>query len=79
VTYRTSRLLAFGTNFQRSMEAAMFDQQHFPHVNTIFGSGYLTEHHAGEKRHFLPPPEPHEFVINFEELLRRLRAALSLR
>jgi hypothetical protein len=57
----------------------MYDPHHFAQLNTIFGSGYVAEQHADEARRHLPPPQHHEFVVNFDELLNKLRAALSLR
>jgi hypothetical protein len=80
VTLRTSRHRAFGRGSSpRFREAAMYDPHHFTQLNTIFGSGYVAEQHAAEARRHLPPPEHHEFVVNVDELLNTLRAALSLR
>ena len=48
-------------------------------LQTIFGGGYVPEQHGDATRRYLPAAEPHEFVVDFEAILRVLRAALSLR
>jgi hypothetical protein len=53
--------------------------QHFTQVSSIFGSGYVPEQHGEQSRSYLPPIEGHEPIVDFEELLKTLRAALSLR
>ena len=57
----------------------MHTSQHFTQLQSIFGSGYVPEQHADETHQYLPPLEHREFVVNFDDLLKRLRAALSLR
>ena len=48
-------------------------------LTTIFGGGYIPEQH-GEDAHFhLPPLEGGPLALNFDDLLKALRAALSLR
>jgi hypothetical protein len=57
----------------------MYPTQHFTPLQTIFGAGYVAAQHADEAQGYLPPSEPREFAVNFDELLKTLRAALSLR
>jgi len=57
----------------------MYTTQNFTQLHTIFGNGYVPEQHRDETQRHLPPTEHREFVVNFDELLKRLRAALSLR
>jgi hypothetical protein len=57
----------------------MYPTQNFTPLQTIFGAGYVAEQHADEAQGYLPPSEPREFAVNFDELLKTLRAALSLR
>jgi hypothetical protein len=61
------------------MEAAMYEHQNFTQLQTIFGAGYVAEQHADEAHGYLPPAEHHAFALNLDELLKALRAALSLR
>jgi hypothetical protein len=56
----------------------MYRTQDFTPLNGMFGNGYVPEQHADEANRYLPTPEPREFV-NFDALLKKLRAALSLR
>jgi hypothetical protein len=48
-------------------------------LHTIFGGGYVPEQHGDETNRYLPPSEHREFTLNFEDVLKALRAALSLR
>jgi hypothetical protein len=49
-------------------------------IFAVVGSAYISEHHSDETHHYLPLSEKREFnVVNFDELLKALRAALSLR
>jgi hypothetical protein len=57
----------------------MYDPHPFAQLNTIFGSGYVAEEHSDEARQYLSPPEHREFFVNFDELMKKLRSALSLR
>ena len=57
----------------------MYTTQHFTQLQTIFGNGYVPEQRGDEAHRFLPPPEQRELVVDFSELLKALRAALSLR
>ena len=50
--------------------------QNFTQVATIFGSGYMPEQHTDDTQRYLPVSDP---LLNFDELLKKLRAALSLR
>ena len=52
--------------------------QNFTQVATIFGSGYVPEQHGDESHRYLPISEKREPLVNFHELLKKLRAALSL-
>jgi hypothetical protein len=54
----------------------MYPTQNFTQL-TIFGTGYVAEQHADETNRYLPLAEHR--VVNFDELLKALRAALSLR
>lgn len=48
-------------------------------LHTIFGGGYVPEQRGDETHRYLPPSEKHEFAVDFDELIKALRAALSLR
>jgi hypothetical protein len=52
--------------------------QNFTQAHTIFGSGYVPEQHGDDTRRYLAPSESREFVVDFTEVLKALRAALSL-
>ena len=52
--------------------------QNFTQVATIFGSGYVPEQHRDESHRYLPASEKREPLVSFDELLKKLRAALSL-
>ena len=61
-------------------EALMYySGQNFTQVPTIFGSGYVPEQHRDESHRYLPISEKREPLVNFDNLLKMLRAALSLR
>ena len=47
-------------------------------LHTIFGGGYVIEQRGDETRRNLPPLEDSEFSLDFSEILKALRAALSL-
>ena len=47
--------------------------------HTIFGSGYVPEQHGDETRRYLPSTEDRELAVSFDEVIKALRAALSLR
>jgi hypothetical protein len=53
--------------------------QNFTQVATIFGSGYVPEQRGDETHRYLPISEIREPLVNFDDLLKKLRAALSLR
>jgi len=53
--------------------------QNFIQPNTIFGSGYVHDQHSDETHRYLPPTEQHDFVVDFNAVIKALRAALSLR
>jgi hypothetical protein len=58
----------------------MHAHRNFNQVQTIFGNGYLPEQHADDAHRYLPAFEhPDSDVGLFDELLKTLRAALSLR
>jgi hypothetical protein len=49
-------------------------------IQTIFGSGYVSEQRSDETRRYLPPlDDDDESVLDFSKILGSLRAALSLR
>jgi hypothetical protein len=45
----------------------------------VIGSSYVPEQHSDETQRYLPRPEKHSFAVNFDQMLKTLRAALSLR
>jgi hypothetical protein len=47
-------------------------------LQTIFGGGYIPEHHADESRGNLPPAEAEDIDLDFGEILKALRRALGL-
>jgi hypothetical protein len=58
----------------------MHARQNFNLVQTIFGTGYLPEQHADDAHCYLPASEHPGVDVSFcDELLKVLRAALSLR
>jgi hypothetical protein len=48
-------------------------------LQTIFGGGYVPEHHADESHRYLPPSGTGEIDLDFGEILKTLRKALGLR
>jgi hypothetical protein len=48
-------------------------------LHTVFGGGYVLEQHSDDTCCHLPPSDSREFVVDFAEVLKNLRAALSLR
>ena len=48
-------------------------------IQTIFGSGYVSEQRSDETRRHLPPLDDEEPVLDFARIFDSLRAALSLR
>jgi hypothetical protein len=61
------------------MYISQYTSQNFTPLQTIFGSGYVPEQHGDEAPRYLPAAEKCEHVLNFDELLKALRFALSLR
>jgi len=53
--------------------------QNFTQAHTIFGGGYVPEQHSDDTHRHLPVLEKREFAVDFAELLKALRATLSLR
>ncbi len=47
-------------------------------IQTIFGSGYVSEQRSDETRRYLPPLDDDKSVLDFSRILDSLRAALSL-
>jgi hypothetical protein len=45
----------------------------------VISSAYVSEHHIDETHRYLPPSEQHAFAVDFGEVLKALRSALSLR
>jgi hypothetical protein len=52
--------------------------QSLTQVVTIFGPGYVPEQRGEETHCHLPWGEKRDPIVNFDELLKKLRAALSL-
>lgn len=48
-------------------------------LQTIFGNGYVPEQHGRQNERYLPFPDADEGGLNFDEILKALRRALSLR
>lgn len=48
-------------------------------LQSIFGSGYVAEQSGDETHRHLPPCEDSDFAVDFRDILKALRAALSLR
>ena len=46
--------------------------------NLVIGGLYVPEQHGDEIERYLPRPE-RSFAVDFDEMLKRFRAALSLR
>ena len=53
--------------------------QTFTQAHTVFGGGYVPELHGDETHRYLPASEKYEFVVDFDAVIKALRAALSLR
>jgi len=53
--------------------------QSFTQVPTLFGSGYVPEQHADVAHSHLPASERRELAVDFDRLIKSLRAMLSLR
>ena len=53
--------------------------QTFAPLQTVFGGGYVLEQHSDRAHSHLAPAEKHEFAIDFDAVIKALRAALSLR
>ena len=53
--------------------------QNFTQAHTIFGGGYVPEQHSDDTHRYFVPSESHVFVVDFAEVLKALRAALSVR
>ena len=48
-------------------------------LQTVFGGGFVQEQHGDGTHRNLPPTESREFAVSFDEVIKALRAALSLR
>jgi hypothetical protein len=57
----------------------VYTSRPFTPFQTVFGTGYLPEQHIDATHGYLPTPEHVEISVKWEELLKKLRAALSLR
>jgi hypothetical protein len=53
--------------------------QNFTQLHTVFGGGYVAEQRGDERRGHLPPADDRAFDVDFGEILKALRAALSIR
>jgi hypothetical protein len=81
VLYRTSRRGGFGGNWLYALrEVAMRSiiETTSQQIFAVVGSAYISEHHSDETHRYLPPSEKHDFTADFAEILKNLRAALSL-
>jgi hypothetical protein len=47
-------------------------------VHTLFGGAYVSEQHGEETCRHLPPLEDDDRVVDFAEVLKTLRTALSI-
>lgn len=58
----------------------MYLATHGPNqLQTVFGGEFVQEHHSEAAHSYLPPADKHDFVADFNAVLRALRSALSLR
>ena len=57
----------------------MYPIQSFAPLQTVFGGGYVQEQHSDATHRYLPQVEKHEFNVDFDAVIKALRAALSLR
>lgn len=48
-------------------------------LQTIFGGGYVPEQHGDETHRYLPSFDTSEYSVNWDDVLKSLRTALSLR
>ena len=48
-------------------------------LHTIFGNGYVAEQHGEDAQRQLPAAAEGEFTVDVGDILKKLRAALSLR
>jgi hypothetical protein len=48
-------------------------------LSNVIGSLYVPEHHNDETERYLPRPAERSFAVDFDEMLKSFRAALSLR
>jgi hypothetical protein len=47
-------------------------------MQSVFGGIYVLEHHADETHRYLLTSEKHDFAMDFEAMLKRLRSALAI-
>ena len=57
----------------------MYPTQSFAPLQTVFGGEFVQEHHSDAMHRYLPQAEKHEFTVDFDAVIKALRAALSLR
>ena len=57
----------------------MYPIQSFAPLQTVFGGGYVQEQHSDATHRYLAQAEKHEFNVDFDAVIKALRAALSLR
>jgi hypothetical protein len=48
-------------------------------LGNVIGGLYVPEHHSDEIERYLPRPEERSFAVGLDQMLKTLRAALSLR
>ena len=62
-----------------SRETVMYPSQSFDQLQTVFGGEFVQEHHCDAMHRYLPQAEKREFTVDFDAVIKALRAALSLR
>ena len=48
-------------------------------LDNVIGGLYVPEQHGDQIERYLPCPEERSFAVGFDQMLKTLRAALSLR
>ena len=57
----------------------MYPSQSFAPLHTVFGGEFVQEQHGDTTHRYLPQAEKREFTVDFDAVIKALRAALSLR
>jgi len=78
VTFRTSQLWNANASFMDRKKGTAMNTIHCPYqFHTVFGTGYMPEHHSDELHPNLLFAAPSE--RDFDSILERLRSALGIR